>query len=157
MPRRHLDVGVVGADALGPLQQLLCGGRRVLSQQRVRSVSQHLRRRIVSTLLVIVGVFDTLSDSIQCLNFAKKRFIQYSIQYCFTQDSIQNIIQFKKNLLIQFKRLFNSIVRGSLILVKWEYCPKNDSFNIRFNIALPKIQFKTLFNSKNILLVQFKR
>ena len=55
MPRRHLDVGVVGADALGPLQQLLCGGRRVLSQQRIRSVSQHLRRRIVSTLLVIVS------------------------------------------------------------------------------------------------------
>ena len=25
---------------------------------------------------------------------------------------------------------------------------KNDSFNIRFNIALPKIQFKILFNSK---------
>ena len=27
-------------------------------------------------------------DSIQCLNFAKKLFIQYSIQYCFTHDSI---------------------------------------------------------------------
>ena len=25
--------------------------------------------------------------------------------------------------------------------------PKNDSFNIQFNIALPKIQFKILFNS----------
>ena len=50
-----------------------------------------------------VGVFDTLSDSIQCLNFAKKWFIQYMIQYRFTQDSIQNIIQFKKILLIQFK------------------------------------------------------
>ena len=42
-------------------------------------------------------VSDTQSDSIQCLNFAKKWFIQYSIQYCFTQDSIQNIIQFKIN------------------------------------------------------------
>ena len=42
-------------------------------------------------------VGDTQSDSIQCLNFAKKWFIQYSIQYCFTQDSIQNIIQFKIN------------------------------------------------------------
>ena len=31
------------------------------------------------------------------LNFAKKWLIQYSIQYCFTQDSIQNIIQFKIN------------------------------------------------------------
>jgi len=30
----------------------------------------------------------------------------------------------KKNLLIQFKRLFNSIVRGSLILVEWDNCPK---------------------------------
>ena len=44
-----------------------------------------------------LGVCDTLSDSIQYLNFAKKRFIQYSIQYCFNQDSIQNIIQFKIN------------------------------------------------------------
>ena len=43
-----------------------------------------------------IGVFDTLSDSIQCLNFAKKLFIQYSIRYYFNQDSIQNIIQFKK-------------------------------------------------------------
>ena len=34
---------------------------------------------------------------------------------------------------------------------------KNDSFNIRFNIALPKIQFKMLFNKKNILLIQFQR
>ena len=67
---------------------------------------------------VVVG--DTQSDSIQYLNVAKKWFIQYS----FTQDSIQNIIQLKKNLLIQFKSLFNSIVRGSLILVEWENCPK---------------------------------
>ena len=37
-------------------------------------------------------VNDTQSDSIQYLNFAKKWFIQY----CFTQDSIQNIIQLKK-------------------------------------------------------------
>ena len=43
-----------------------------------------------------VVVSDTQSDSIQFLNFAKKLFIQYSIQYCFAQDSIQNIIQFKK-------------------------------------------------------------
>ena len=44
-----------------------------------------------------IVVNDTQSDSIQYLNFAKKWFIQYSIQYCFTQDSIQNIIQFKIN------------------------------------------------------------
>ena len=44
---------------------------------------------------LVVG--DTQSDSIQYLNFAKKLFIQHSIQYCFNQDSIQNIIQFKEN------------------------------------------------------------
>ena len=46
---------------------------------------------------------DTQIDSIQCLNFANKWFIQYSIEYCFTQYSIQNIIQFKKNLLVNSK------------------------------------------------------
>ena len=46
---------------------------------------------------VDIVVADTQSNSIQCLNFAKKWFIQYSIQYGFAQDSIQNIIQFKKN------------------------------------------------------------
>ena len=44
-----------------------------------------------------LGVGDNLSDSIQCLNFAKKWFIRYSIQYCFSLDLIQNIIQFKIN------------------------------------------------------------
>ena len=50
--------------------------------------------------ITLKTVPDTQSDSIQFLNFAKKRFIQYF----FTQDSIQNIIQLKKILLIQFKR-----------------------------------------------------
>ena len=36
---------------------------------------------------LVVGVGDTQSDSIQCLNFAKKWFIQYSIQYCFQFNS----------------------------------------------------------------------
>ena len=45
--------------------------------------------------MVVVG--DTQSDSIQYSNFAKKWLIQYSIQYCFTQYSIQNIIQIKEN------------------------------------------------------------
>ena len=45
-------------------------------------------------MALVVG--DTQSDSIQYLNFAKKLFIQYSIQYLFTQDSIQTIIQLKK-------------------------------------------------------------
>ena len=35
--------------------------------------------------------------------------------------------------------------------------PKNDSFNIWFNIALPKIPFKKLFNSRKLLLIQSKR
>ena len=59
---------------------------------------------LLNRMLAVGRVFDTLSYSIQCLNFAKKWFIQYLIQYCLTQDSIQNIIQFKKILLIQFKR-----------------------------------------------------
>ena len=45
---------------------------------------------------LVVG--DTQSDSIQYLNFAKKWSIQYSIQYCCTKDSIQNIIQFFKKI-----------------------------------------------------------
>ena len=38
----------------------------------------------------------TQSDSIQCLNFAKKLFIRYSIQYCSIQDQFN-----------QFKIVFN--------------------------------------------------
>ena len=49
------------------------------------------------------SVGDTQSVSIQCLNFAKKWFIQYLIQYCVTQDSIQNIIQLKKTCLFNSK------------------------------------------------------
>ena len=52
-------------------------------------------KNLNSAIILVVG--DTQSDSIQYLNFAKKWFIQYSIQYCYTQDSIQNIIQLKKN------------------------------------------------------------
>ena len=44
---------------------------------------------------IVVG--NTQSDSIQYLNFVKKWFIQYSIQYHITHDSIKNIIQFKEN------------------------------------------------------------
>ena len=41
-------------------------------------------------IAIVVG--DTQSDSIQCLNFANKGFIQYSIQYCFTprRSSVAN-------------------------------------------------------------------
>ena len=57
-----------------------------------------------------IGVFDTLSDSIEYLNFAKKWLLQYSIKYCFTKDSIQNIIQFKKNYADSIQKIiqFNS-------------------------------------------------
>ena len=53
-----------------------------------------------------LGVFDTLSDSIRCLNFAKKWFIQYSIQYC---SKIQFKGLFKINFFrnIQIKNLGN--------------------------------------------------
>ena len=70
--------------------------------------------------MVVVG--DTQSDSIQYLNFAKKWLIQYSIQYCYTQDSIQNIIQFKINSGNSIQKIiqFNS----QLMLVEWEKCPK---------------------------------
>ena len=55
-----------------------------------------LQPGLLLSILLEIGVFHTLSDSNQCLNFAKIWSIQYSIQYCFSQDSIQNIIQFKK-------------------------------------------------------------
>ena len=122
-------------------------------------------------------VNDTQSDSIQYLNFAKKWFIQYSIQYCFTQDSIQNIIQFKINSgdsiqnIIQFnsqgmintgrigkvpknwpKSVQNGQKRG-LIIKNGKYRFKNwviHSFH-------DKIQFKRLFNINFFLNIQFKR
>ena len=113
-----------------------------------------------------IGVFDTLSDSIQCLNFAKKWFIQYSIQYCFTQDSIQNIIQFKKNSADSIQKIiqFNSqglFDTGRIGKVP-ENCPKSVQnrqkrglfikngkywFKIWFIHSFHgKIQFKGLFN-----------
>ena len=97
-------------------------------------------------------VNDTQSDSIQYLNFAKKWFIQYSIQCCFTQDSIQNIIQFNSQGMINTGRIGkvpknwpksvqNRQKRG-LIIKNGKYRFKNwviHSFQ-------DKIQFKGLFN-----------
>ena len=60
------------------------------------TVVQTCKKSWVDIYVCVLVVNDTQSDSIQYLNFAKKWFIQYSIQYCFTQDSIQNIIQLKK-------------------------------------------------------------
>ena len=111
-----------------------------------------------------LGVFDTLSDSIQCLNFAKKRFIQYSIQYCFTQDSIQNIIQFKINSGDSIQNIiqFNSqgIIDTGQIGKVPKKCPKNDQkmskmdkkgdFSSKMAHIDPKfIHFTIKFNSKD--------
>ena len=64
-------------------------------------------------------------DSIQCLNFAKKLFIQY----CFTQDSIQNIIIFKKNSADSIQKINQFNIQG-IIDTGWigkvpQNCPKS--------------------------------
>ena len=51
---------------------------------------------------------------------------------------------------VRYPIWFNSI---------FEFCQKNHSFNIWFNIALPKIQFKILFNSlvrESLILVEYE-
>ena len=126
---------------------------------------------------------DTQIDSIQYLNFAKKWFIQYSIQYCFTQDSIQNIIQFKINSgdsiqnIIQFnsqgmintgrigkvpknwpKSVQNRQKRG-LFIKKGKYRFKNwviHSFHNKIQFkGLFNIIFSGIFNSKNYSIIFF--
>merc|ERR1711884_887384 len=72
---------------------------------------------------VVVNV--TQSDSIQYLNFAKKSFIQYSIQYCFTQDSIQNIIQFKINSGNSIQNIIQFNSQGMIITGQIGKVPKN--------------------------------
>ena len=124
-----------------------------------------------------VVVNDTQSDSIQYLNFAKKWFIQYSIQYRFTQDSIQNIIQFKKNSADSIQKIiqFNSqglFDTGRIGKVP-ENCPKSvqnrqkrglfiKNGKYRFKIWFihsfhGKIQFKGLFNIIFFRNIQFKK
>ena len=57
--------------------------------------------------LARLGMFDTLSDSIQSVNFANKSFIQYFIfQYCFTQKMTN--IDSKYDSFIHFTIKFNS-------------------------------------------------
>ena len=133
----------------------------------------------------LIVVNDTQSDSIQYLNFAKKWFIQYSIQYCFTQDSIQNIIQFKINSgdsiqnIIQFnsqgmintgrigkvpknwpKSVQNRQKRG-LIIKNGKYRFKNwviHSFHDKIQFkGLFNIIFSGIFNSKNYSIIFFPR
>ena len=135
--------------------------------------------------VIEVVVNDTQSDSIQYLNFAKKWFIQYSIQYCFTQDSIQNIIQFKINSgdsiqnIIQFnsqgmintgrigkvpknwpKSVQNRQKRG-LIIKNGKYRFKNwviHSFHDKIQFkGLFNIIFSGIFNSKNYSIIFFPR
>ena len=72
-----------------------------------------------------LGLGDTQSDSIQCLNFAKKWFIQYSIQYCFTQDSIQNIIQFKINSCDSIQNIIQFNSQGMINTGRIGKVPKN--------------------------------
>ena len=151
---------------------------------RLRFLLWMERTGLPSCLLGIV-VNDTQSDSIQYLNFAKKWFIQYSIQYCFTQDSIQNIIQFKINSgdsiqnIIQFnsqgmintgrigkvpknwpKSVQNRQKRG-LIIKNGKYRFKNwviHSFHDKIQFkGLFNIIFSGIFNSKNYSIIFFPR
>ena len=151
-------------------------------------INHLLLHRLPSSLIVfilILVVNDTQSDSIQYLNFAKKWFIQYSIQYCFTQDSIQNIIQFKINSgdsiqnIIQFnsqgmintgrigkvpknwpKSVQNRQKRG-LIIKNGKYRFKNwviHSFHDKIQFkGLFNIIFSGIFNSKNYSIIFFPR
>ena len=108
-------------------------------------------------------VANTQSDSIQYLNFAKKWFIQYSIQYCFTQDSIQNIIQFKINSGDSIQNIIQFNSQGMINTGRIGKMPKNWPKSVqnrqkkgayhqkRQNWVIhsfhDKIQFKGLFNN----------
>ena len=76
---------------------------------------------------IVVG--DTQSDSIQFLNFVKKCFIQYSIQYCFTQDSTQNIIQFQKKSADSIQKMIQFNSQGIMDTGRkgkgLKHCPKS--------------------------------
>ena len=93
-----------------------------------QSVYIALGTRQISGYYLGVVVNNTQSDSIQYLNFAKKWFIQFLIQYCFTQDSIQNIIQFKINSDDSIQKIiqFNSqgIIGTGQIRKNCKKCPK---------------------------------
>ena len=130
-----------------------------------------------SRFTVDIVVSDTQSDSIQFLNFAKKWFIQYSIQYCFAQDSIQNIIQFKKNSADSIQKIIQFISQGIIDTGRMGKVPKNYLKNVqnrlkkglfikngkyRFKIWFihsfhDKIQFKGLFNIIFFRNIQFKK
>ena len=52
-------------------------------------------------------------------------FLSSNMYLCYYPRFNSKYYSIKKNLLIQFKRYFNSIVKESLILVKSENCPKS--------------------------------
>ena len=61
---------------------------------------------------ILLAITDTLSDSIQCLNFAKNWFNSMFDSLLFTQNSIQSIVQikfFQANLWIGRKKWVNAI------------------------------------------------
>ena len=122
-------------------------------------------------------VSDTQSDSIQYSNFAKKWFIQYLIQYRFTQDSIQNIIQFKKNSADSIQKIIQFNSQG-IIDTGWmgkvpKICPKSVKNKQKMDIFVEngkylfkiwfihsfhdKIQIKWLFNIIFFRNIQFKK
>ena len=98
--------------------------------------------------------------------FSKKWFIQYLCQYWFTRESIQNIIQFKKNSADSFQKIikFNSqgIIDTGRIGIVPKNCPKsvqnlkkrwlfinNGKYLFRtwfIHSFRDKIQFRGLFN-----------
>ena len=90
-------------------------------------------------------MIDSLSDLIQYLNFAKKWFIQYSIQYCFPQNSIQNIIELKK-IAGSIQKIFQINSQGIIDTGRIGKVPKNCP------ISVQNKQKRGLFmkNNKNI-------
>ena len=80
-------------------------------------------------------------------NFMVRSSYMIYIWYIYHASKINKIVLSARG--VRHPTWFNSML--------FEFCKKNDSFNIRFIIALRKIQFKILFISKKNLLIQFKR
>ena len=79
---------------------------------------------VVNEHVPVVGVGDTLSDSIQFFEFCQIDSFNIRFNVALPKTQFKILFNSKKNLLIQFKRWFNSLARESLILVGWEKCPK---------------------------------
>ena len=98
-----------------------------------------------------IGVGDTISDSIQCLNFAKKWYIQYSIHYCFTQDSIQNIIQLKKNSADSIQKVIQFINQGIIDTGRMGKVPKNYLKNVQNRLKKGAFHQKWQISIQNMI------